>query len=180
MRTKQPRIVIVASPPHTGKSSLIARFIGLCRHRGVPAAGILAEGLWDNNQRSGFNLIDLSSGGRVPLAVRCAPHGRARIGFAFLPEGIEAGRTALNPERCADADIIVVDEVGMLEVMGQGWAPYLGALLDLPGKTHIWAVRESLVESVARCWAFTPQAVVDARSPDALKGLIAACVRFEQ
>jgi nucleoside-triphosphatase len=179
MLTPQPAIVMVTSPQHTGKSSLIARYVDLCVEKKVGLAGILAEGLWENNQRSGFNLVDLSSRIRVPLAFRCPPRGRARISFEFYPEGIEAARTALDANRCATADLIVVDEVGKLEVIGEGWAPYLPPLLALPGKMHIWAVRASLVEAVARCWEFTPRAVVDARSHGALDELITACALFD-
>ena len=179
MQTTQPRIVLVTSPQHTGKSSLISRYIKLCRQHGIRVAGILAEGLWENNRRSGFNLVDLSSGNRVPLAVRCAPHGRAQVSFDFFQDGIEAGQAALEVDRCATAELIIVDEVGKLEVIGQGWAQYLPSLLELPGKTHIWAVRESLVDTVAKRWTFTPHAVVDARSRNALNALMAACALFE-
>jgi nucleoside-triphosphatase THEP1 len=178
MQTKQPRIVIVTAPQHSGKSSLIARYVEQCHQHRVHTAGILAEGLWEGNQRSGFNLVDLSSGVRVPLAVRCAPHGQARIRFEFFQAGIDAGMAALDTERCAAANLIVVDEVGKLEVMGQGWAPYLPPLLELPVKTHIWVVRESLVEAVAKRWALSPLAVVDARNEDALNELIDACALF--
>jgi len=179
MPTKQPRIIIVTSPQHTGKSSLIARYIECCRQHDVNVAGILAEGLWKNDQRSGFNLVDLTTGHRVPLAVRCARHGRAQISFEFFPEGIDAAHAALDAQCCTTADIIVVDEVGKLEIMGEGWAPLLPSLLNLTGKTHIWAVRESLVDAVAKRWMFTPHAVVDARSPEALSELTAACALFD-
>ncbi|MGA6927046.1 MAG: hypothetical protein WBY88_15255 [Desulfosarcina sp.] len=49
----------------------------------------------------------------------------------------------------------------------------------LTGKTHLWAVRESLVNAVAGQWAFTPRAIVDARSPEALGELIRACALFD-
>ena len=179
MQTDNPCIVIVTSPQHTGKSSLIARYIERCRQHDVSVAGILAEGLWKDDQRSGFDLVDLTSGIRVPLAVRCAPHGRARISFEFFSEGIDAAHAALDAKRCATADLIVVDEVGKLEAMGQGWAPLFPPLLELPGKTHVWAVRESLVDAVAKRWAFTPHAVVEAISPDALDKLTAACALFD-
>ena len=156
----------------------MARYIERCREHGVGVAGILAEGLWQNDLRSGFTLIDLSSGKRVPLAVRCAPHGQARIGFDFFPEGIEAGKAALDKARSGEADLIVVDEVGKLEVRGQGWAPYLPGLLGLPGKTHVWAVRKSLVDAVIEKWRIVPHAVVDALNPNALDDLGEACALF--
>lgn len=179
MTELQPDIVIVTSPLHAGKSSLIARYADLCGKHNIRVAGIIAEGLWKNNQRSGFNLIDLSCGRCVPLAFRCPPREPACVGFDFYPEGIEAARAALDPDLCAKADLIVVDEVGKLEIMAGGWALYLMPLLRLAGKTHIWAVRDSLVEAVTHRWRFTPRAVVDAWSPDALNELISACALFD-
>lgn len=179
MTRARPTIVVVTSPRHTGKSSLIARYVNLCSQHHIRVAGILAEGLWEDHQRSGFNLVDLSAGHRVPLAVRSPPSGRARIGFDFYLEGVEAARMALSKDRCATADLIVVDEIGKLELIGDGWADYLPPLLGLTGKTHLWAMRESLVDAVARQWAFTPRALVDARSPEALDQLIDACALFD-
>jgi nucleoside-triphosphatase THEP1 len=179
MTAPHPEVIIVFSPPHTGKSSLLFRYTEMCSKRNIRMAGILAEGLWEKNVRSGFNLVDLSNGVRVPLAFRCAPGEKRRgIIFDFHPEGAEAAREALDEKRCAGAELIVVDEVGKLELKGCGWAPYLGPLLQLTGKKHVWAVRDTLVKAVAERWGFTPHAVVDARSPDALQELINACALF--
>ena len=179
MPVQKPTIIIVTAPQHTGKSSLIEKYVKLCRCHDVRVAGILAQGLWENGQRSGFNLVDLTSGIRVPLAVRtAAPQGQARIRFKFYPQGIDAAVAALDARRCATADLVVVDEVGKLEVIGQGWAPCLPALLELPDKTHVWAVRESLVDAVAKRFDVHPRAVVDASAPDALNVLVTACALF--
>ena len=175
----QPKIVIVTAPRHTGKSSLIARYTALCAGKRIPMAGILAPGLWANDRRSGFDLVDLSTGRRVPLAVRGESRGKVKIGFTFYAEGVTAARAALAVKHCATADLVVVDEVGRLEVAGEGWAPYLPPLIALPGKTHIWAVRSSLVETVARRWGFTPHAVVDASAPGSLDQLTTACGLFD-
>jgi len=161
------RIILVKGNTQFGKSSLIERLIPVLKQRELKLAGILAKGLWESNTRSGFILIDLKYGKSVPLARRVKNSGRNTVPFEFFPSGIKAGRRALSVESCAGADIIVVDEVGRLEIAGMGWAPFLTPLLSLNDAVHIWVVRTGLVDDVCRIWNLGQPPQVRADEPNA-------------
>ena len=167
-----PRIILVAGNTQSGKSSLIEGLIPVLKQRELKLAGILAKGLWESNLRSGFILIDLKCGKSVPLARRVINDGRNTVPFEFFSSGIKTGRRALSVESCAGADIIVVDEVGRLEIAGMGWAPFLTPLLSLKDAVHIWVVRTGLVDDVCRIWNLDQPPQVRADEPNASDRLL--------
>ncbi len=83
---------------------------------------------------------------------------------------------ALSPERCTGADDVMVDEVGILESRGFGWANCLDPLLELDGPVHVWVVRNSCLEPVRRKWGLYKAKTVTAEDPDALNRLLSACM----
>jgi nucleoside-triphosphatase THEP1 len=167
--TDQPRVIIITGETRSGKTTLAEALVNWMSGRGLKTAGILARGHWRNDQRSGFDLVDLGDGRVTPLATRNPkPAKDAVTGFSFSPQGLSAGKEALSLECCRDADWIVVDEIGRLELAGSGWEPQLAPLLAGTAAGHIWVVRESLVDPVCRLWNITPAAIVSTGNPEAL------------
>jgi nucleoside-triphosphatase len=160
-------LILVTGPPHSGKSSMLANLLQQMRALGWRMAGILAEGHWQNGRRSGFTLIDLQSGRRTPLARRITVDDPRTFPYVFFPMGIAAGRRALSPTRCLEADLMVVDEVGSLEIRGGGWADRLPPLLQQTDTIHLWIVQSKRVAAVCDQWQLTPHRIIDATAPDA-------------
>jgi hypothetical protein len=72
--------------------------------------------------------------------------------------------------------VVVVDEVGPLELTGGGWAPSLGPLLGLKGVRHLWVVREGLVERVRQAWDLHEPLVVEVNHSLAFERLEKFCL----
>lgn len=173
--TDQPRVIIITGEIRSGKTTLAQALVLWMRTQAMKVAGILAPGHWRSGQRWGFDLVDLADGRVTPLARRNpSPDKDALTGFTFFPPGLAAGKAALAVDHCRDADRIVVDEIGKLELAGSGWAPYLGPLLAETAAGHIWVVRQSLVDPVCRAWAVRPAAIVSTEDPEALSLLKAS------
>jgi nucleoside-triphosphatase THEP1 len=178
MRLEEPSAVFLSGPGQSGKTTLLSALVCRLREEGVKVAGILAEGLWEKGVRSGFNLIDLSDNSSVPLSRRI-PDIDPRNGtpFNFFEAGLSAGLKALSLERCAGADVVIVDEVGFLELQGKGWSSALQALLEIEGIIHVWAVRLKLLDTVRAAWRLEAARIVSIEEPDALNRLKIACMR---
>ena len=86
---------------------------------------------------------------------------------------------ALHPDRCQGADIILIDELGKLEIKHQGWATCLPALLPLTKPVHIWIVRETLIKEICQMWPFRRTQVVHVHEPHALEKLICHAIQKE-
>jgi nucleoside-triphosphatase THEP1 len=177
MSLAEPSVVLLSGHGQSGKTTLLAALVSLLRSEEVKVAGILAEGLWENGIRSGFDLRDLSDNSSTPLCRRIPDDGlRNGIPFAFREAGLAAGMNALSPKRCAGADVVIVDEVGFLELEGKGWSPALQTLLELDGIAHVWAVRSKLLDTVRAAWGLEAAPVVSVEDPDALNRLKIACL----
>lgn len=177
MRIVEPYVVILSGEGQSGKTTLLAALVALLRREGVKVSGILAEGLWKNGVRSGFNLIDLSDNSLIPLARRIPDNDlHTGIPFDFFETGLAAGMKALSPESCADADVVIVDEVGFLELQGKGWSSSLQSLLEIEGMVHVWAVRQKLLDRVRAAWRLEAAPIITLEEPDTLHRLKIVCM----
>jgi len=178
LERKRRRVYIITGGLGAGKTSLAAALARLLRESGKKPAGILAEGSWENGVRSGFALVDVSTGRKIPLCSRGA-EGKTRAGeFGFFEEGLAAGRAALAADRAAGAAAIFLDEVGFLELEGGGWAPQLAALLGEDGPPLVLAARDYLLERIIARWRIKPAAVwtVPGTAPETALAALAARV----
>lgn len=176
-RSNAPRVIILTGTCRSGKSTLLFALLRSLRRELLKVAGIIADGLWENGMRSGFNLLDLKSGVFTPLCRRSADgESRGSTPFVFFQEGMAAGEKALSIMNCSSADVVIVDEVGPLEIRGEGWAPYLPPLLALEGPAHLWVVRHTCLEKVQRKWGLEDAEIVDVKEPGAARLLKSFCM----
>ncbi len=176
--------IIITGPVQSGKSSLAWALVKRLRQASIPMAGFIAKGLWENNRRCGFVLFDLRTQQMTALAKRdkekiFPTSDRSlmanRVPYTFFKEGIAAGKQALEPDNCRQAHIIMVDEMGKMELQGKGWACCIPPLLELNQCIHIWIIRETLVDSICRLWPFKTSKVISVHDPDALAKLMNIC-----
>ena len=81
----------------------------------------------DSGRRSGFDLVDLATGGRAPLAR--AGRGGPKVGrYGVDVEGFER---FLDSIELKGAGIIIVDEIGKMECLSGRFAAFLMEALDL-------------------------------------------------
>lgn len=174
----KPEVIILTGPVQSGKSSLLADLVSLLRGKRLKISGIIAKGLWESGARSGFDLIDLADGSITPLSRRVLDGKTVNgIPYVFYDSGLAAGMKALAAERCAGADFVLVDEVGILETQGFGWAKCLDPLLELDGPVHVWVVRNSCLESARKKWGLYGAETVMVEETDALNQLLQACMK---
>ncbi len=89
----RPRVIIITGDTQSGKTTLAEALTGWMKQQGINVAGIIARGLWRNNQRSGFDLVEPGNDHVTSLARRNPdPDKDALTGFTFFDQGLAAGK----------------------------------------------------------------------------------------
>jgi nucleoside-triphosphatase THEP1 len=157
-------IVILAGETGCGKTTKAGEVVETLRRQGLKVGGFLAPGVIAGGRKAGFNLVDLSSGETVQLCSENVGDEQAvqRWGrFEFRREGLAFGREALTAN-ATNADVLVVDEVGPLELGGGGWAETLDLAVSSFAGPILLVVRHALVDAVKSRWGSTDTIVWDA------------------
>jgi nucleoside-triphosphatase THEP1/energy-coupling factor transporter transmembrane protein EcfT len=142
------RTVVVTGPPGGGKTDVVAAVAGQLQNEGVPVFGFIQPGILEDGEKVGFRLRDVATGDEAVLATR----GERREGdfgtrFQFTDEGFRLGSQALS--RVVPGSVVIVDELGPVELRGEGHMPAVRRALAAPGlRGAIIVVRRALVPSL--------------------------------
>jgi nucleoside-triphosphatase THEP1 len=171
-----------------GKTTVCQAVAELARRRGYRPGGVITPALYDSHgAKVGFEAVDVGSGERWPLA-RTDPSTTLRRGsgcrreldtprvgpYSFAPAALARAIRVLRracPERgsvrrpapeleaaTTGCDLLMVDEIGPLELeQGEGFAPIL-ELLPVEGPTHTFivvrpALLDQLMDTIGRSLA---------------------------
>ena len=147
----RPPVILWVGPKHSGKTTSAARLVERARAEGFVVAGCLALSVHENDRLAGFDLINLRSGARTALARRETGPG-ANSRFHFLAAGLTLGNEALDAAAAADADLIIIDEFGPLELAQEGWRTATDHLMLSTRTVLLLVVREELAAEVQQLY----------------------------
>ena len=152
MTPQSRELVLWVGPKHSGKTTAATALAKRARAEGFRVAGVLSTAIYEAGTLTGFDVVDVATGLRVPLARR-GERSRLQAGlFGFRPGGLELGRAALTSGAARSADLVLVDEFGPLELRGAGWRPAVDTLLPTAVGAVLLVVRERLADGVARLY----------------------------
>ena len=127
MSTDPPRILLEGRPS-AGKTTAVARIAEILRAQGATVSGILTHEVREGSTRVGFALETLD--GRRGALARVGVRGDLRVGrYGVVLDDLE--RLAI-PALQADADVVVVDELGRMELASAPFRAAVTALLERP------------------------------------------------
>lgn len=120
------RLVFVTGRPGVGKTSVLLRAVDALKAKGYKVGGMISHEIRERGVRVGFGIVDFHTGQRGLLAHVTQPSGpqisKYRVNLSDL-NVIGAG-SILNAAR--DADIIVVDEIGPMELFSPEFRKAVG------------------------------------------------------
>jgi nucleoside-triphosphatase len=145
--------LLVVGEPRSGKTSWCREYVYRRRKCGSSVGGILSPAIEKQRQRIGFNIIDLLTGKEVPFA-RLSGLGRFKGGevvgdYTISRHGISFACRAIKRAVESRCDLLVIDEVGPLELCGKGLMPAVESALA-SGVNVLIVVRSSLKEALQR------------------------------
>jgi nucleoside-triphosphatase THEP1 len=143
------------------------------QERGVSVAGFVQVPVWGEGGKGGYVVRDLASGEERTLAVKVGEErGEHGTPFRFEPAGFAFARAALDRARAGS--VLILDELGPVELRGGGHMPAVRRALARPGLAAVVAtVRPALIPSFLSHLAVPSAVIVDVEgAADPVKALL--------
>ena len=155
-------VIIITGEVQEGKTGFLIELISLLKEKGINIKGFLARGIHEGESRIGYDLVDISSGESC-IFIRKDPHdGWYRHGkYYFSSGGEEFGNEILKEALESSPDIVVIDEIGPVEMKGRGWATEVETLINTSPAVQLWVVRKPLLKKIIRQWHIGDVMVLD-------------------
>ena len=171
MSATQDKLILWMGEKHSGKTTSVTKLVTAARIEGFNVAGVLAPSLYHNGRLLGFDIVDLRSENRAPLARRTTSPGK-KCPFAFIDNGLRLGNAALRRKVVESADLVIIDEFGPLELSGRGWRSSVDFLLASLNMIILLVVRRELVNTVQDVYAHIHCRNINATEPGSLNKVI--------
>lgn len=160
--TGSPLIFIITGDVHEGKTTYVEKLISIFRSQQYKVAGFLAIGSFQNDKRHDYKLLNLSTNEVLEFAKSQEQPGWIKFRrFWFNPAAIKSGNDILQEAQGIDDAIVVVDEVGPMEVQGDGWHNSLMQLTLVKNRVQLWVVRRQLATTICERYALDPAFIID-------------------
>ena len=153
MQRSSQHIFVITGGVHEGKTTFLTELLERLSEEKLKIAGFLCPGFFKDGARSGFNLLNTADGNQLPLATIEEKQGWFKFHrFNFNPEAFQVGETWIREALSLQPDLLVIDEVGPMELQGKGWWDTLKIIEKRCDIAQIWVVREQLIQDVKDLW----------------------------
>lgn len=158
----QNNVYLLKGAVQGGKTNFLSSITDLFQKEGLRVGGFLCPGSFSEGKRSGFTLRQIPSGTEVRLAGQQEKeHWFKYRRFWFNPMAFAQGESWVQESLKKDLKVLVIDEVGPLELEGRGWASLLDGLVKIDSVLQLWSVRELLLPQVRERWQLGSRQVID-------------------
>jgi nucleoside-triphosphatase THEP1 len=146
-------VIIITGEREEGKTMFVKKISEDLKELDFNLGGFLSVGIHNLGERTGFNIMDVQTSKQTELCTSVQNEKWVRYGrFYFNPEGISEGNKILDVENVSEKDLVIIDEVGPLELKGEGWSRSISNLVNSASVPQLWVVRQSLVNNVIKKW----------------------------
>jgi nucleoside-triphosphatase len=145
--------ILITGSPGVGKTTLFTRILSSVAGDRYRVAGFACPEVREGGRRTGFRIVDLSSGDSGWLAISFERLGGrcmgARIGrYCVIEEDVN--RVVSNTERSLEeADLIAIDEIGPMELSVESCKKIIYRSIETP-KPGLFVVHLRLVDEISQ------------------------------
>ena len=163
------KIFIITGSVGEGKTTQIQKIVETLKSQNISTAGILSPRILENGTTKGYDIVDLTTNERTAFLRKTEEENLPQIGrYSIISEGLKKGHDALKNSR-NNHQVVVIDEVGRLELNNEGWAEIIQDLLNSTKNHLILSVRDRFIEEVIDKWSLKEYTVLDVSDKDHIK-----------
>jgi|WetSurSiteA1Bulk_404760.scaffolds.fasta_scaffold08228_3 nucleoside-triphosphatase THEP1 len=147
--TSAKKVFIITGSVGEGKTTFAKNLIEFFRKNNISTGGIISERVMTDSLTTGYDLVNIETGEKKIFLRQNEECGSERIGrFTICPEGLAMGKAVLHSLIPKEKRIIIIDEVGLLELNGKGWSECISKLMQGHGNSILLSVRDKFVNEV--------------------------------
>lgn len=160
-------VIILTGPVNSGKTTLLRRAVEELRKQNFNLDGFLSDAVVHAKKKIGYNLLDLKMNRSIPFIRKSGHKDWQKVGpYFFIPEGLAWANQVIR--RSSEAEILIVDEIGPLELSGKGLWPVLEKVLSQRVQKFFFVLRRNIVEDFLDMAALTETKVFDIKEKKVL------------
>ncbi|MHC1737692.1 MAG: nucleoside-triphosphatase [Ignavibacteriaceae bacterium] len=140
------RIIIFSGEINSGKTSRVEKLITLLGERNAKASGVYSKGIYEGDDKTGYELISIQTGEREEFAMnKQTEKYTLNQGRYWFDRGVFA-KWNKQLEEEVNRGVIIIDEVGPLELKEGGFHPAVKYLVENHREKLILITRKRLIE----------------------------------
>lgn len=143
------KVFIMIGSGGEGKTSQVENIINALQSNKISVGGIYSPRIVDKGNTKGYDVVNIKSKERAGFLRILNDDNCEQIGkYSIIKSGLQFGRNALELSQNESNDIVIIDEIGWLELENRGWADQLRELILLDNNHLLLTVRSSLEKQV--------------------------------
>lgn len=161
------RVFIVTGGREKGKTTFVKKIADELKGNKINVGGIFAERVMHGPVTTGYDLVDIKSGKREVFLRPREESWPEKIGkFSISPEGLEFGIAVLAKCKRDKNRLIIIDEIGMLEIENKGWASALDTFISSQASSLLITIRENFSGAVIAKWDISDPVILKVPEAD--------------
>jgi nucleoside-triphosphatase THEP1 len=161
------KIFIITGSFEEGKTTYTKKIIDILRKNKIKVGGIIAERVMTDYLTTGYDIVNIQTGKKEDFLRQNREGGAGRIGrFTIDANGLAEGKEILRSMIDHDQTLVIIDEVGMLELRNNGWAESINDLLLKSSNSILMIVKDIYVREVINKWNLKEVIIFNIREID--------------
>lgn len=147
------KIFIITGSLEEGKTTYTKKLIDILRKNKIKVGGIIAERVMTGSLTTGYDIVNIETGKKEEFLRQNGEGGAGRIGrFTINANGLAEGKEILRSVIDHHHTLVIIDEIGMLELQNNGWADSINDLLLESSNSILMIVKDIYVGEVIEKW----------------------------
>lgn len=164
-------IFILTGAVHSGKTTLLKKAVYELKKQKFRIDGFLSLAVLKDDEIVGYDLFDLKEEKSIPFIRKKGEKEWQRIGsFFFIPQSLAEAEKIIH--RGKDADILVVDEVGPLELSGKGFWLALKEIVFKSSTKCLLVIRLNILKNFLEKFGTSDVRVFDIREKEIFSRMV--------
>jgi nucleoside-triphosphatase THEP1 len=156
------KTIILTGNIGAGKTTCIQHLVEELLRENIKVSGIYSKRIIETGKITGYDVVDIFSGKKQPFLRTSGSESQQRIGkFYIYSDGLKLGNKALNQNSFPHSEVIIIDEIGWLEIAGEGWHKSLQNVVQDFNKLLFLSVRKESIKEVIKEYKLKPELILE-------------------